>query len=74
MIGEGGDVVVVSLRVRTEAVVDAAEIDLDDDALHEAMRLLGTKTKSETVNEALRAVVRWRKQATEAGSGVPAGE
>lgn len=54
--------------------MDAAEIDLDDDALHGAMRLLGTRTKSETVNEALRAVVRWRKQATEAGSGVPAGE
>lgn len=30
------------------------QIDLDDDALAEAMRLAGTKTKKETVNLALR--------------------
>ncbi len=30
------------------------QIDLDDDALNEAMRLSGAKTKKETVNLALR--------------------
>jgi Arc/MetJ family transcription regulator len=29
-------------------------IDLDDDALSEAMRLMGTTTKKDTVNQALR--------------------
>lgn len=30
------------------------QIDLDDDALGEAMRLMGTTTKKDTVNRALR--------------------
>jgi len=30
------------------------QIDLDDDALGEAMRLMGTSTKKDTVNQALR--------------------
>jgi len=33
------------------------QIDLDDDALSEAMRLSGAKTKKETVNTALREFV-----------------
>ena len=33
------------------------QVDLDDEALNEAMRLLGTKTKKETINMALREVV-----------------
>jgi Arc/MetJ family transcription regulator len=32
-------------------------IDLDDEALREAQRLLGTRTKRETVNVALRELV-----------------
>lgn len=32
----------------------ATQIDLDEEALAEAMRLMGTKTKKETVNTALR--------------------
>lgn len=32
-------------------------IDIDDDVLHEAQRLLGTRTKRETVNMALRELV-----------------
>jgi len=54
--------------------VGIVEVDLDDHALHEAMRLLGARTTSETVNEALRVVVLWRMQAMEAGLDVPAGE
>jgi Arc/MetJ family transcription regulator len=34
--------------------VSVTQIDLDDDALNEAMRLSGSKTKKETVNVALR--------------------
>jgi Arc/MetJ family transcription regulator len=34
--------------------VSVTQIDLDDDALSEAMRLSGSKTKKETVNVALR--------------------
>ncbi len=34
--------------------VAVTQIDLDDDALREAMRLMGTTTKKETVNRALR--------------------
>lgn len=30
------------------------QIDIDDDALNEAMRLMGTTTKKDTVNNALR--------------------
>ncbi|MBO0881135.1 MAG: type II toxin-antitoxin system VapB family antitoxin [Mycobacterium sp.] len=33
------------------------QVDLDDDALSEAMRLMGTTTKKDTVNEALRDYV-----------------
>ena len=39
-------------------------IDIDDEALEEAARLLGTKTKQETVNAALREIAdRQRRQA-----------
>jgi Arc/MetJ family transcription regulator len=37
--------------------VSVTQVDLDDEALNEAMRLLGTKTKKETINMALREVV-----------------
>lgn len=37
-------------------------IDIDDDALEVAMAELGTKTKVETVNEALREVARVRAE------------
>jgi Arc/MetJ family transcription regulator len=33
------------------------QIDLDDEALNEAMRMMGTTTKKETVNTALREFV-----------------
>lgn len=33
------------------------QIDLDDEALNEAMRIMGTTTKKETVNTALREYV-----------------
>jgi Arc/MetJ family transcription regulator len=35
-------------------IVALTQIDIDDDALAEAMRLSGTKTKTDTVNLALR--------------------
>lgn len=37
--------------------MSVTQVDLDDEALYEAMRLLGTKTKKETINMALREVV-----------------
>ena len=37
-----------------EAAVALTQIDIDDDALAEAMRLSGAKTKKDTVNLALR--------------------
>ncbi|EST22111.1 hypothetical protein N566_26835 [Streptomycetaceae bacterium MP113-05] len=37
--------------------VSVTQIDLDDDALSEAMRLMGATTKQETVNAALREYV-----------------
>jgi Arc/MetJ family transcription regulator len=37
--------------------MSATQIDLDDEALAEAMRLMGTTTKKETVNAALREYV-----------------
>jgi Arc/MetJ family transcription regulator len=37
--------------------MSVTQIELDDEALAEAMRLLGTKTKKDTVNTALRNVV-----------------
>jgi len=37
--------------------VTVTQIDLDDEALAEAMRLMGTTTKKETVNAALRDYV-----------------
>ena len=37
-----------------ETLVAVTQIDLDDDALAEAMRLSGATTKKETVNMALR--------------------
>ncbi len=48
------------------------KVDLDDNALREAMRVLKVRTKSETVNEALRAVVRWRQQTAEPRLDSPA--
>ncbi|MBB6172762.1 Arc/MetJ family transcription regulator [Nocardiopsis mwathae] len=38
-------------------------IDIDDEALTQATELLGTKTKKDTVNAALREVVRQMKRA-----------
>ncbi|MFI7700162.1 type II toxin-antitoxin system VapB family antitoxin [Nonomuraea sp. NPDC049480] len=38
-------------------------IDLDDDALAEAARLLGTTSKKDTVNAALREIVDRRRRA-----------
>ncbi|ASU83124.1 DUF2191 domain-containing protein [Nocardiopsis gilva YIM 90087] len=38
-------------------------IDIDDDALTEATELLGTKTKKDTVNTALREVVQQMRRA-----------
>ncbi len=38
------------------------QIDLDDDALNEAMRLSGAKTKKETVNLALREFAARRRR------------
>ncbi|QGV80061.1 type II toxin-antitoxin system VapB family antitoxin [Streptomyces ficellus] len=38
-------------------------IDLDDEALEEAARFLGTKTKKDTVNAALREVIDRQKRA-----------
>ncbi|GHI89947.1 type II toxin-antitoxin system VapB family antitoxin [Streptomyces xanthophaeus] len=42
-------------------------VDLDDDVLAEAARLLGTKTKKDTINTALEEVIRRhrRRQAAE---------
>ncbi|MEU3334649.1 type II toxin-antitoxin system VapB family antitoxin [Streptomyces sp. NPDC006668] len=37
--------------------MSVTQIDLDDEALSEAMRLMGTTTKKETVNAALRDYV-----------------
>jgi Arc/MetJ family transcription regulator len=37
--------------------VSVTQIDIDDDALSEAMRLMGSTTKKETVNTALREYV-----------------
>lgn len=38
------------------------QINLDDQSLREAAEVLGTKTKVDTVNSALRAVVRQHQQ------------
>jgi Arc/MetJ family transcription regulator len=45
--------------------MSATQIDIDDEALAEAMRLSGAKTKKETVNLALREYAE-RRQRTEA--------
>lgn len=44
--------------------MSATQIDIDDDALTEAMRLSGARTKKETVNIALREYAE-RRQRTE---------
>jgi Arc/MetJ family transcription regulator len=44
------------------AGMSITQIDLDDEALNEAMRLMGTKTKKETVNAALREYVQQQKR------------
>lgn len=60
----------------------ATQINLDDQALADAAKVLGTTTKVETVNRALRFVVRHDRQrqsheraaADGTYAGVPAGE
>lgn len=42
--------------------MSATQIDLDDDALEAAMRELGTTTKKDTVNAALREVAARRRR------------
>jgi Arc/MetJ family transcription regulator len=42
--------------------VTTTQINLDDASLAEAAEVLGTKTKVDTVNSALRAVVRQNRQ------------
>ncbi|MFC0548405.1 type II toxin-antitoxin system VapB family antitoxin [Kutzneria chonburiensis] len=42
--------------------MSVTQVDLDDEALNEAMRLLGTKTKKETINMALREVVQRQRR------------
>ena len=36
-------------------------IDIDDELMTSAMKMLGTSTKKETVAEALRYAIRWKK-------------
>ncbi|MEU6661034.1 type II toxin-antitoxin system VapB family antitoxin [Streptomyces sp. NPDC046821] len=43
--------------------MSATQIDIDDEALAEAMRLSGARTKKETVNLALRAYVERQRRA-----------
>ena len=38
-------------------------VDIDDESLEQARRILGTKTKKDTINAALREVVRMRAAA-----------
>jgi Arc/MetJ family transcription regulator len=45
-----------------EVPVAATQIDIDDDALAEAMRLSGSSTKKETVNLALREYSKHRRR------------
>jgi hypothetical protein len=40
----------------------ATNLDIDDGLLSEALRIGGHRTKKETVNEALREYIRYRKQ------------
>jgi Arc/MetJ family transcription regulator len=40
-----------------ETAVSVTQFDVDEKALNEAMRLLGTKTRTEAINMALREVV-----------------
>ena len=42
------------IHLRWRLVVTLTQIDIDDDALGEAMQLSGAKTKKDTVNLALR--------------------
>jgi Arc/MetJ family transcription regulator len=41
------------------------QVDIDEDALAEAMRLSGSKTKTEAVNAALRELARHRRAAAQ---------
>ena len=43
-----------AVRCNGNCVLSATQIDIDDEALAEAMRLMGTTTKAVTVNIALR--------------------
>src|SRR5438132_12838143 len=45
-------------RVAMEVMVSKTLIDIDDDLLAQSQEILGTKTKKDTVNAALREVVR----------------
>jgi Arc/MetJ family transcription regulator len=40
----------------------ATNLDIDDRLLNEALKIGGHRTKKETVNEALREYIRYRKQ------------
>ena len=42
------------INIQREVIMALTQIDIDEDALTEAMRLSGAKTKKETVNLALR--------------------
>jgi Arc/MetJ family transcription regulator len=43
-------------------LMTTTQINLDDEALAEAAKILGTRTKVDTVNEALRFIVRRQRQ------------
>jgi Arc/MetJ family transcription regulator len=51
------------LRVSGEVPVSRTVIDLDDELVAEVARALGTSTKKETVNRALREVLESRRRA-----------
>ncbi|MEO3869663.1 type II toxin-antitoxin system VapB family antitoxin [Nonomuraea sp. B12E4] len=42
--------------------MSVTQVDVDDDALKEAMRMMGTTTEEETINTALREYVAHAKQ------------
>jgi len=53
----GAEVVLIQ-----EDIMTNTQINLDDESLTEAAKILGTKTKVDTVNTALRAIVRQAHQ------------
>jgi Arc/MetJ family transcription regulator len=52
------DVCYLYMLSTTEAGMSITQIDIDDVALAEAMRMMGTTTKKDTVNDALREYVK----------------